>query len=164
MSPPWATDDVENVPAFPNAQGRHVANAKASASSVKDVLYGGPPVVQSSPNPKSYGQHNNYGCRPAPFATYEDTQQQAQRGRARQAPFATNIEEDPYGPRRVQASNRKTQYGDKNDKFAVGADKVGSVGFSQGSMDAAANAYAEAHEAAHSARRRQQSGSSVFSN
>mmetsp|Transcript_45744 Transcript_45744/g.76241 ORF Transcript_45744/g.76241 Transcript_45744/m.76241 type:complete len:167 (-) Transcript_45744:720-1220(-) len=164
MSPPWATDDVENSPM--HAQGKY-AGSKAAGSSLKDVLYGGPPVVNPVSNPKSYGQHNgqhnNYGVRPAPFATSENSKQYSQhRPSPRAAPFATNEEQDPYGARRVVGSKRATQYGDKHDKFAIGAEKVGSAGFSQGNMDAAANAFSEAQEAAHVARVRQQSGSSVF--
>jgi hypothetical protein len=47
-----------------HAQGKY-AGSKAAGSSLKDVLYGGPPVVNPVSNPNSYGQHNgqhnNYG-------------------------------------------------------------------------------------------------------
>mmetsp|Transcript_32466 Transcript_32466/g.70928 ORF Transcript_32466/g.70928 Transcript_32466/m.70928 type:complete len:163 (-) Transcript_32466:2312-2800(-) len=134
---PWATDDVEN--AAPNERRSPSGAApRGSTSSMKNILYGG----QAEEPTKSYGRVGQPGPRQgasAPWATYEDT--------------------ELYGGRSpAQRGRPAKQAGDKGNKFSTGAEKVGAGH----NWDAAQMAFEETQEAAHASRVRQQAGGMSF--
>mmetsp|Transcript_24501 Transcript_24501/g.29691 ORF Transcript_24501/g.29691 Transcript_24501/m.29691 type:complete len:138 (+) Transcript_24501:191-604(+) len=132
MSRPFATDD--DMPAS-QPQARGGAQARGATSSMKSILYGG---EDSQPTQGSAaaagGKKHGYaanGAAPAPFATSAQTTNEHQ---------GYNI-----------------QPGDKGNKFAVGAEKIGGgpAGFDADVYGANRQA---AHDIANAARQRNISG------